>query len=116
MRISDWSSDVCSSDLLANIDAVRSYIQQYDPGNAERFSSEFPPSDRGQTFTSTENNFAFYGQLNYGFDSLGFPIAGSAGVRSVNKIGSASCRERGLQYVSISGGAVSLTNKKKKNT
>src|SRR3546814_12704419 len=81
MRISDWSSDVCSSDLLANIDAVRSYIQQYDPGNAERFSSEFPPSDRGQTFTSTENNFAFYGQLNYGFDALGFPIDGSAGVR-----------------------------------
>src|SRR3546814_2147778 len=90
MRISDWSSDVCSSDLLANIDAVRSYIQQYDPGNAERFSSEFPPSDRGQTFTSTENNFAFYGQLNYGFDALGFPIDGSAGVRYVNTWGSSN--------------------------
>ncbi len=78
------------ADLLGNIDAVRSYIQQFDPGNAERFSSEFPPSDRGQTFRSTENNFAFYGQLNYGFDALGFPIDGSAGVRYVNTWGSSN--------------------------
>ena len=70
-----------------NIDAIRAYIQQNDPGNAERFSSEFPPSDQGQTFDSTENNFAFYGQLNYGFDALGFPIDGSAGVRYVNTWG-----------------------------
>src|SRR3546814_14713764 len=44
MRISDWSSDVCSSDL----------------------------------------------QLNYGFDALGFPIDGSAGVRYVNTWGSSN--------------------------
>lgn len=73
--------------MLDNIDAVREYIQQYDPGNATRFASEFPPSDRGQTFSSKEYNFAGYGQLNYGFDAFGFPIDGSAGVRYVNTWG-----------------------------
>lgn len=76
--------------IFDNVDAIRAYIQQNDPGNAERFSSEFPPSDRGQTFDSIENNFAFYGQLNYGFDAFGFPIDGSAGVRYVNTWGSSN--------------------------
>lgn len=72
--------------LMDNIGAIRSYIQQTDPGNAERFSTVMPPSDRGQTFTTNENNFAFYGQLNYAFD-VGVPVDGVAGVRVVNTWG-----------------------------
>ncbi|MFC3579757.1 TonB-dependent receptor [Sphingomonas hylomeconis] len=73
--------------LLDNIGAIRTYIQQNDPGSAARFASEFPPSDQGQTFTTNENNFAAYAQLNYSFN-LGFPIDGVAGVRYVNTYGS----------------------------
>lgn len=75
--------------LLDNIDAVRAYIQATDPGNAARFASEFPPSDQGQTFSSHENNFAYYGQLNYALD-VGFPIDGLVGLRYVNTWGDSS--------------------------
>jgi TonB-dependent receptor len=72
--------------LLANIAAIRTYIQQTDPGNAARFATEFPSSDRGQTFTTKENVFAAYGQINYAF-KLGVPIDGVAGVRYTNTYG-----------------------------
>src|SRR5690348_17449891 len=32
----DWSSDVCSSDLIFRIDALRSYDDCYDPDTPER--------------------------------------------------------------------------------
>jgi TonB-dependent receptor len=72
--------------VLANLPDIRSYIQQYDPGNAARWEGELPPSDRGQTFTSDENSFAAYAQINYAFD-VGFPIDGTAGVRYTNTWG-----------------------------
>src|SRR3546814_5643436 len=37
MRISDWSSDVCSSDLYENHDSHLSYQRQYYADNKERF-------------------------------------------------------------------------------
>ena len=77
---------VPGSVLLGNIDAIREYIQTNDPANAERFSSVLPPSDRGQTYRSLEQNFAAYAQLNYAFD-VGFPIDGIAGVRYTNTWG-----------------------------
>ncbi|QNQ09732.1 TonB-dependent receptor [Sphingomonas alpina] len=73
--------------LLDNIEAIRTYIQQTDPGNAARFASEFPSQDRGQTFKTNENTFAAYAQINYAF-KLGFPIDGVAGVRYTNTYGS----------------------------
>lgn len=76
------------ADVLSNVAAIREYIQQYDPANAERFSSEFPPSDSGQTFRSIENNFAAYVQANYAFDVGSVTIDGLAGVRYTNTWGS----------------------------
>ncbi|TGX44450.1 TonB-dependent receptor [Sphingomonas naasensis] len=75
--------------VLDNIDAIRAYIQATDPGNATRFASQYPPSDRGQTFGSHEYSFAAYGQFNYGFD-IGFPVDGLFGVRYVNTWGDSS--------------------------
>jgi iron complex outermembrane recepter protein len=75
--------------VLDNIDAVRSYIQATNPGNAERFASVYPPSDQGQTFKAHEYNFAFYGQVNYALD-VGFPIDGLVGVRYANTWGDSS--------------------------
>lgn len=80
--------------LLSNIDAIRAYIQAHDPGNASRFASELPPSDLGQTYTSTENSFAAYAQINYAFD-IGFPIDGVFGLRAVNTWG----KSTSFQYV-----------------
>lgn len=72
--------------VLDNIDAIRSYIQANDPGNATRFASELPTSDLGETYRSNEYNFAYYGQLNYAFD-IGLPIDGLFGLRYVNTWG-----------------------------
>lgn len=75
--------------VMDNIDDIRSFIQTYDPGNAARWSTEFPPSDRGQTFDSDENNFSAFGQFNYGFD-IGLPVEGTVGLRYVNTWGTST--------------------------
>lgn len=74
-------------DVFANRPAIRTYIQANDPGNATRFTSEDPPSDRGQTYVGRENRLSYYAQLGYAFD-LGVPIDGLLGVRYTNTWGS----------------------------
>src|SRR3546814_11218095 len=98
MRISDWSSDVCSSDLGWSVprEARQAALQGLEPDlraalelAAERiraYHAGQKPEDRDET--------------------------DAAGVR---KIGRASCRERGCQYVAIAVVGVSL-KKKTKNT
>src|SRR3546814_16626289 len=81
MRISDWSSDVCSSDL-SRIDAQRSGLDDLAP------------------------NELVYGRTGFTFINAAF-----AYTRPGGKIGRASCRERVCQYVSISVVAVSLKQK-----
>ncbi len=75
--------------LLADRDTNRQYIVANDPADAALFSTQDPPSDRGQVYTATENSFAFYGLLDYGF-KLGFPIDGEIGARVINTFGFAS--------------------------
>src|SRR3546814_13416011 len=48
MRISDWSSDVCSSDL-ATIDEIRQIAQDvygFDPGNFQNLSGNLKPGSK----------------------------------------------------------------------
>src|SRR3546814_18978175 len=94
MRISDWSSDVCSSDL-ARIHITPS-AKQHFASISRRFSSITVAAPVRVTGSARP----------------------SALVRSspLMKIGRASCRERVCQYVSISVVAVSLKKKKKKAT
>src|SRR3546814_1086133 len=73
MRISDWSSDVCSSDLLG------SSVVWADVTTTTTVPA--PPSD---TITQTS--------------SAQVPATGEVGVRQL-EIGRASCRERVCQYV-----------------
>src|SRR3546814_2214496 len=77
MRISDWSSDVCSSDLLM--------------ASAKRGDQRLVAVVMGDT---SENQRAVDAQalLNWGFRFY----------ESHKQIGRASCRERVCQYVSIS--------------
>src|SRR3546814_15922702 len=100
MRISDWSSDVCSSDLWAS----RGHLQLGQPGEATRWlarAAQFP--------------LTFYGLL--GRQALGVEVpfdwslprltvarltalaAHDGGRRAFAPIGRASCRDRVCQYV-----------------
>jgi TonB-dependent receptor len=76
--------------VLANIDEIRALIQQTDPGNANTFSTVYPSSDRGSTFSSNEKNFAAYAQINYGFEIGSIPVDGLAGVRYTNTWGTSN--------------------------
>src|SRR3546814_16295781 len=101
MRISDWSSDVCSSDLIAiSIDGppllpVRMWLSW---GEATNRIAEAV----GLAAAAGETGLNWQGLLPPGDYYL-----------SITHIGRASCRERVCQYVMISVGVVSL---KKKNT
>src|SRR3546814_17869418 len=81
MRISDWRSDVCSSDLLQRRELLRVASQLSD--------------EVGKSFAEAMPQELIQGRL----------------VRAVDKIGRASCRERVCQYVSISVVAVYLKKK-----
>lgn len=99
--------------LLDNVDAIRAYIQATDPGNAARFASQYPPSDRGQTFASHEYSFAAYGQFNYGFD-IGIPVDGLFGARFVNTWGESKSvlyrRVNGVELIEPSSGRGNYTD------
>src|SRR3546814_12683094 len=89
MRISDWSSDVCSSDLLVAL------LQRCDGQSAALLEAWL---DRTQPADWREQAAAM--------------AAGDASAGRDGEIGRASCRERVCQYVSISVGVVSLKKQK----
>src|SRR3546814_19715519 len=119
MRISDWSSDVCSSDLkqiyistcgrgLEPVDHVQIWLP-----------FELPKENFGQLLESVSNygkqfgitpfetcivvKFVYEAQIAAVVENPGPNVGG-------NKIGRASCWERVCQYVSISGVVLSFKN------
>src|SRR3546814_15231512 len=110
MRISDWSSDVCSSDLggeaiFQDLD-FRRYRENVPSVaiTANPVVNFDPPSDQPQQ--------AIIGETQWGAVYLQDQVSMLEGGRL--KIGRASCRERVGRYVLLSGVAVAL--KKKKTT
>src|SRR3546814_20990602 len=101
MRISDWSSDVCSSDLRHAAEDVLVVHERQIRGGVILFRGTL----RVDTPRALETLLARFAPLGY----TPFVRAESDGV----EIGRASCRERVCQYVSISVVAVSLKNKHK---
>src|SRR3546814_15212967 len=99
MRISDWSSDVCSSDLTRRR-RLAPGRRAHDRGRA-RIGSR-----RGPHLARTEPHLA---RRRVGRRTIRGPGPGI-------EIGRAACRGGGGQYGEISVGAVSLTKKKKKET
>src|SRR3546814_5465256 len=82
MRISDWSSDVCSSDLLSSISGDQMGI----------FRSVFHGGRLGQPILGLDNRFWV--------ESRHSPSGRREGARGwAGEIGRASCRERVCQYV-----------------
>src|SRR3546814_9463038 len=98
MRISDWSSDVCSSDLNAGSATARPLA----PAKS-KLPAEFDRRADGLPFTALTDGDIYAPQVGW---SEGFPV----GRDPTNgwiwlahcygmEIGRASCRERGCQYV-----------------
>src|SRR3546814_17795900 len=109
MRISDWSSDVCSSDLAGQ--DQRGEEEQADHDACRRLVDDRREGHEGQTGPAC-------GDLVDG-DTLGLGHEAerredpNAAEQPEAQIGRASCRESVGQYVWISGDAVALTKKKK---
>src|SRR3546814_14194182 len=94
MRISDWSADVCSSDLAPIFTGGLSRDSNGGMQEQATLSGTAGVDDRfsyGATATHDSSN-------------------------ADTKIGRASCRERGCQYVEISVVAVTLKKKNTENT
>src|SRR3546814_14531705 len=100
MRISDWSSDVCSSDL------------------AEAFYERGPRRGKARLAVWMAEKMV-RGELRRGdppravYHLAGMLQSGLYQVTVLNPIGRTSCRERGGQYASISVVAVSFKKNKR---
>src|SRR3546814_4943927 len=88
MRISDWSSDVCSSDLADPAKSAR-----YQPRRATRPNHESRTPVTGRLRGSLGR---LYAQL---FICHALTFLFGCGCSASNQIGRASCRERVCQYV-----------------
>src|SRR3546814_7846006 len=95
MRISDWSSDVCSSDLSINL------VQ----GLAGKVAGVSVMTNSGKPGGKPTIKIRGVGSINTSSDPL-YVIDGIVGADPTmidpTKIGRASCRERVCQYESIS--------------
>src|SRR3546814_13372463 len=107
MRISDWSSDVCSSDLGSFV----GFAPANDPQIVVLVMLDEPkPIWGGSTAGPTFNTIA-----EFALRHLGVAPQGNAEKAAEVKIGRESCRESVCQYVSISVVAVSLKKKANRN-
>src|SRR3546814_16909445 len=107
MRISDWSSDVCSSDLGRVVKGVN-FVDLVDAGNPVEQAAVYDAAGADElTFlditASTENRDTIYDVVTRTAERCFMPLTVGGGVR--NEIGRASCGERGCQEGMIAEGA-----------
>src|SRR3546814_12373525 len=107
MRISDWSSDVCSSDLLVHQGDVEGGVGQRQL--IEVALAHLPVPDAGPLQIGAGDGKHLTRQVDAD------QAIGTVRDDREHEIGRASCRERVCQYVSIPVVAVSLKKKKKKH-
>src|SRR3546814_11973148 len=104
MRISDWSSDVCSSDLVV-ARAVADRARRVDARHEQQFDA-----DEALALAVVAATLGDIARKAAGIvTALACLRGGGEKLAHVVEIGRASCRERVCQYVAISGGAVTLT-------
>src|SRR3546814_7420399 len=102
MRMSDWSSDVCSSDLATTFDPGRDHVASAQLGFPCLQQVSFEPTTAGlvvNAFYATQQVFdKAYG--NYlGLAQLGAFMAHEMDIPLARPLGRASGRERGCQSV-----------------
>src|SRR3546814_19381103 len=124
MRISDWSSDVCSSDLrILEGNKKDKFWEMGDAGPCGPCSEIHidlrPESERGAKDGKYLVNMdhplviEIWNNVFIQYNRLADGSLESLPMKHVDKIGRASCRERVCKYVWISVVAVSLKKKKK---
>src|SRR3546814_2620133 len=94
MRISDWSSDVCSSDLFGRLDILHNnagYVGADLARDTKVTDIPFELWDK----TMAINLRAYFAGCRFAIPHM---VRGGGGA-IVNTIGRASCRERVCQYV-----------------
>src|SRR3546814_3686685 len=97
MRISDWSSDVCSSDLIESPGIPKTKAGIQDPPSVALLAdalSIIPSTCPLPNFWGVLENFLLTAYATHAATSA--PAPGSAPIR---EIGRASCRERVCKYV-----------------
>src|SRR3546814_19386488 len=110
MRISDWSSDVCSSDLRAQIRRVPVLHRDLAAGEVHVLRCTTERIARGVAFVAVTQTLHQVGttvplrrlgriRLELAFPELPRAPCLQAVAHAVREIGSASCRERVCQYV-----------------
>src|SRR3546814_19914702 len=107
MRISDWSSDVCSSDLLEALVPVHERVSVVQAPDFEVVEQQIAWFERGQGFRCSgdvaagEDVFADPGVAGAGWREATDRMdqRGAIGLEQVVEIGRESCRERVCQYV-----------------
>src|SRR3546814_16619231 len=104
MRISDWSSDVCSSDLPLRPAWLRNAVPSPDPGQKPMIAVVV--DDMGIDQKRSRQAIALPAPLTLAFIPYGYHLpelteaAHAAGHELlVHQIGRASCRERVCRYV-----------------
>src|SRR3546814_3589713 len=90
MRISDWSSDVCSSDLKG-LQSLREYLHAAAQSVAARSATGLFRLAVDRVFTLKGHGTVVTGTVHDGVLSLSDD--------TLDQIGRASCRERVCQYV-----------------
>src|SRR3546814_20027364 len=123
MRISDWSSDVCSSDLASwgqsGVLVVRAAAQKTSEqdtasGNARTAAADtYTPNEIVVTAQKREEKII---DVPIAMTALSSAALDDHKIEGGAAIGSASCRARVCQSVEISGVAASLKKKNKKPT
>src|SRR3546814_17093252 len=114
MRISDWSSDVCSSDLRRAVRAGRRRAQPLGLGKSTRARGARARAGAGQRRRAVRRRRRRHvpgATAGRG----GAPATHNAAGSETREIGRAAGRERGWQSVENSVVGVSLKKKKKKN-
>src|SRR3546814_1154159 len=90
MRISDWSSDVCSSDLIDLIALAHAVLAHRRHANSSDFlTPEEHLASRGCQFTGQHGKECGFAR----------PVGANHTVQLAFPIGRASCRERVCQFV-----------------
>src|SRR3546814_15016167 len=106
MRMSDWSSDVCSSDLLAAALA-------FGTGHLSLYQLTIEPGTRFATLAAKGDLVIPDGDAAADLFDATQALTRAAGLPTYEVRGQTSCSERVCQYVSILGVAVAL---KKQNS
>src|SRR3546814_12530370 len=112
MRIRDWSSDVCSSDLAAALHAQR-VVGAGGLGHADPERRQVAGARHAVVHVGPGQELTALGVVDAVLQQR---LADALGDAAVHPIGRAACRERVCQYGSISVVDVSVKKQQKKKS